>query len=106
MDDIRHTMIAVQRRHAGATSGTLPTYSVGNLPRLGIAGHDDDDDIVQGIVLMRRGAQSHADHQARRRPKVDEINSSGILPPGVHIEKHLRPQRPDRASPRTPSCTT
>src|SRR4029453_6251418 len=28
---------------------------VGQKPRLGIAGNDADDDIVQGIVLMRRG---------------------------------------------------
>ena len=27
-------------------------------PRLGIAGQDDDDDIVEGIVLMRRGEQT------------------------------------------------
>ena len=32
--------------------------TVGNQPRLGIAGQDNDDDIVQGIVLMRRGEQS------------------------------------------------
>src|SRR5438132_9982405 len=31
---------------------------VGHQPRLGIAGKDEDDDIVQGIVLMRRGEQS------------------------------------------------
>jgi Cu/Ag efflux pump CusA len=31
---------------------------IGNKPRLGIAGKDNDDDIVQGIVLMRRGQQS------------------------------------------------
>ena len=32
--------------------------TIGNQPRLGIAGQDNDDDIVQGIVLMRRGEQS------------------------------------------------
>ena len=37
---------------------TGPILTVGEKPRLGIAGHDADDDIVQGIVLMRRGAQS------------------------------------------------
>jgi hypothetical protein len=32
--------------------------TVGHQPRLGIAGQNDDDDIVQGIVLMRRGAET------------------------------------------------
>jgi cobalt-zinc-cadmium resistance protein CzcA len=36
----------------------LATISVGNQPRLGIAGQDGDDDIVEGVVLMRRGEQS------------------------------------------------
>ncbi|MGC1925893.1 MAG: efflux RND transporter permease subunit, partial [Pseudolabrys sp.] len=36
----------------------VATVKVGSKPRLGIAGMDDDDDIVQGIVLMRRGEQS------------------------------------------------
>ena len=46
------------RRRAGAGRPTSPTITVGNEPRLGVAGHDDDDDIVQGIVLMRRGAET------------------------------------------------
>ena len=37
---------------------TWPMSRIGHQPRLGIAGQDNDDDIVQGIVLMRRGEQS------------------------------------------------
>src|ERR1700716_1562577 len=59
---------------------------VGNQPRLGIAGKDDDDDIVQGIVLMRRGQQSTPTIQ-RVKNEVEFINNSGILPPGVSIER-------------------
>ena len=55
-------------------------------PRLGIAGQDDDDDIVQGIVLMRRGEQSMPTIR-RVEAEVDKINSSNILPPGVRIER-------------------
>ena len=36
----------------------VATVTVGEQPRLGVAGEDQDDDIVQGIVLMRRGEQS------------------------------------------------
>ena len=68
MDDIRNTMLS-------SSSGTpvlvrdVATVEINHLPRLGIAGQDDDDDIVQGIVLMRRGARKHADHPAASRPR-------------------------------------
>src|SRR6202165_3290324 len=48
---------------------------VGNQPRLGIAGKDDDDDIVQGIVLMRRGEKS-MDTITRVKQEVERINDS------------------------------
>ena len=53
--------------------------------RLGIVGQDDEDEIVQGIVLMRRDAQSLPTIRAIEA-EVDKINSSSILPPGVRIE--------------------
>jgi heavy metal efflux system protein len=59
--------------------------TIGNQPRLGIAGQDNDDDIVQGIVLMRRGEQSMPTIRAVEE-EVRNINSSGILPPGVVIK--------------------
>ncbi len=85
MDDIAHTMIA--------SSNGVPVYvadvaevRVEHLPRLGIAGLNDNDDIVQGIVLMRRGAQSIPTIR-RVEAEVDHINASGVLPPGVRIER-------------------
>jgi len=59
---------------------------VGNLPRLGISGQDGDDDIVQGIVLMQRGAQS-TPTIAAVKAKIDQINAQNILPPGVRLER-------------------
>ena len=59
---------------------------LGNLPRLGIAGKDGDNDIVQGIVLMRRGAESLPTIK-RVEALINSINHSTLLPPGVHIEK-------------------
>ncbi len=85
MDDIRHTMLTV-RDGAPVLVSDIATISVGNEPRLGVAGHDDDDDIVQGIVLMRRGAKTM---QTLRlvEAEVDRINGSDLLPPGVRIER-------------------
>ncbi|HEY4170143.1 MAG TPA: efflux RND transporter permease subunit, partial [Reyranella sp.] len=56
----------------------------GNQPRLGIAGQNDDNDIVQGIVLMRRGAETLPTLQGVLA-EVDRINNTNILPPGVRI---------------------
>jgi cobalt-zinc-cadmium resistance protein CzcA len=55
-------------------------------PRLGVAGQDDDNDIVQGIVLMRRGEQTTPTSR-RVEAEMDEINHSGILPAGVRLER-------------------
>jgi heavy metal efflux system protein len=85
IDQIRDTMIA-------ATSGVsvqirdIATITVGHQPRLGIAGQDDDDDIVEGIVMMRRGEQSKPTIRAVEA-EVAKINASDILPPGVRIER-------------------
>src|SRR5262249_22147856 len=64
----------------------VATVTVGERARTGIAGENDDDDIVQGIVLMRRGEQS-SPTIARVEELVERINNSTILPPGVHIER-------------------
>src|ERR1700744_602820 len=85
IDDLANTMIS-------ASNGTpvlvkdVATVEVGHQPRVGIAGMNDDDDIVQGIVLMRRGEQS-SPTIARVEELVERINHSTILPPGVHIER-------------------
>src|SRR5450631_2846388 len=64
----------------------VATVRVGEQPRLGIAGENQDDDIVQGIVLMRRGEQS-SPTITRVEELVETINNSTILPPGVRIER-------------------
>ncbi|HWX81368.1 MAG TPA: CusA/CzcA family heavy metal efflux RND transporter [Steroidobacteraceae bacterium] len=84
-DEIRRTMIA-NNQGAPVLLGDVADVTIGNLPRLGIAGFDNVDDIVQGIVLMRRGAQSIPTIK-RVEAEVDKINSSGILPPGVSIQR-------------------
>jgi len=85
IEDLRNTMLT-QSGGNPVLVKDVATVTVGNQPRLGIAGKDDDDDIVQGIVLMRRGEQS-GPTIARVHAEIDKINGSGILPPGVHIER-------------------
>ena len=86
VEDIRKTMVA-SSHGIPVSIGDLAQVEVSNEPRLGIAGQDSDsDDIVEGIVLMRRGEQSMPTIE-RVKAEVDSINSSGVLPPGVRIER-------------------
>src|SRR6202049_1102864 len=84
IDDLANTMVS-QSGGNPVLVKDIATVTVGEKPRLGIAGLDQDDDIVQGIVLMRRGEQS-SPTIARVEALVASINNSSILPPGVHIE--------------------
>jgi cobalt-zinc-cadmium resistance protein CzcA len=84
-EEIRHTLIT-NNQGAPVVLGDVADVSIGHLPRLGIAGFNDVDDIVQGIVLMRRGAESIPTIK-RVEAEVDKINNTGILPPGVSIQR-------------------
>src|SRR6476619_786137 len=57
IEDLKNTMLT-QSGGNPVLVKDVATVAVGNQPRLGIAGKDADDDIVQGIVLMRRSEQS------------------------------------------------
>jgi cobalt-zinc-cadmium resistance protein CzcA len=85
IEDLRNTMLT-QSGGNPVLVKDVASVMVGNQPRLGIAGQDDNDDIVQGIVLMRRGEQSMPTIE-RVHQEVQRINSAGILPPGVQIER-------------------
>jgi len=85
IDNLANTMIASNNGTAVLVKD-VATVTVGEQPRLGIAGENDDDDIVQGIVLMRRGEQS-TPTITRVEELVASINKSTILPPGVKIER-------------------
>ncbi|WP_338634595.1 CusA/CzcA family heavy metal efflux RND transporter [Afipia carboxidovorans] len=85
VEDIANTMIT----QSGGTPilvKDVAKVEIGWKPRLGIAGMNNDDDIVQGIVLMRRGEKS-SPTIARVGEAVEQINNSGVLPPGVRIER-------------------
>ncbi|WP_338831554.1 CusA/CzcA family heavy metal efflux RND transporter [Bradyrhizobium sp. 27S5] len=85
IDDLANTMVS-QSGGNPVLVRDIAHVTIGEKPRLGIAGLDNDDDIVQGIVLMRRGEQS-SPTITRVEQLVHEINHSSILPPGVKIER-------------------
>ena len=85
IEDLSNTMLS-QNSGFPVLVGDVATVKLGSKPRLGIAGMNNDDDIVQGIVLMRRGEQSTPTIE-RVELEVENINSSHVLPPGVRIER-------------------
>src|SRR3954464_667736 len=77
IDDLSNTMIS-QTNGNPVLIRDVASVSVGERPRLGIAGLNQDDDIVQGIVLMRRGEKS-TPTIARVEQTVRAINSGNLL---------------------------
>jgi heavy metal efflux system protein len=61
----------------------LGQVSIGAKMPMGRVGKDQENDIVQGVVLMRRGEQS-LPTLARVRQKVEQLNHGG-LPKGIRI---------------------
>ena len=65
----------------------VATTQEGAAPRLGVIGHDDDPDVVQGTVLMRYGGETPST-LAGVRDRIDHIRKFHLLPPGMDIEPY------------------
>ena len=65
----------------------VATVSVSSKPRLGQVGLDNEDDVVQGIVIMLRG-QNPGEVIQNLKTKITELNER-ILPKDVQIEPFL-----------------
>ena len=86
VDDIENILIEVK----GGTPirvKQVATVDVSSKPRLGQVGLDDDDDVVQGIVIMLRG-QNPGEVIGHLKEKITELNDR-ILPENVKIEPFL-----------------
>src|SRR5258708_4482908 len=70
----------------------IATAEVDHAPRLGIVGQDDDPDIVQGVVLMRYGAETLKTLKGIHE-RVEYMKHNNVLPPGMTIVPYY-----DRAS--------
>ncbi|HVO09751.1 MAG TPA: CusA/CzcA family heavy metal efflux RND transporter [Vicinamibacteria bacterium] len=64
----------------------VATVTVGPAVRLGLVGKNEDDDVTQGIVLLRKGENALSVLEGVRA-KVREINER-YLPPGVRLVTH------------------
>jgi heavy metal efflux system protein len=61
----------------------IAAVKVGSVPRQGIVGQDDEDEVVSGIVLMRKG-ENPSEVLAAVKDRVAALNAS-ILPKRVHV---------------------
>ncbi len=83
MEDLRGVVLGSQDGNP-VLLGDIATVEVGALPRLGIAGHERDEDVLLATVLMRRGEQTLPTIHGVQA-EVARINAGGILPPGVRL---------------------
>ena len=83
VEDIENVLL-FQSRGVPVFVKDVAKVSVGNVPRLGRAGRDQEDDLVAAIVIMNRTLHTN-DVTARVRAEIDKINRDGTLPPGVKL---------------------
>ena len=81
-DDIGNIVLA-SRNGVPVHIRDVAAVQVSNVPREGIVGQDDVDDVVTGVVLMRKG-ENPSDVLGGVKAKIGLLNHS-ILPPGVQI---------------------
>ncbi|MEW5888904.1 MAG: CusA/CzcA family heavy metal efflux RND transporter [Pseudomonadota bacterium] len=81
-EDIENVVVA-ENRGVPVLVRDVAKVTVGAVPRQGVAGQDADDDIVYGLVLMRKG-ENASEVLAALKDRIAELNRS-TLPGGVEI---------------------
>src|SRR5262252_10922249 len=79
-DDIGNIVVA---QHGGTPLlvKDVSTIETGGVPRQGLTGQDKEDDVVTGLVLMRKG-ENPSTVLADLKAKIENLNAS-VLPKGV-----------------------
>ncbi len=80
LDDIRNTVLAVNKS-TPITVANVASVEAGYAPRLGIVGMNNRDEVVEGIVLMRKYGNTLRTLRGVEA-KIRDLNRSGILPSG------------------------
>ncbi len=83
VDDIENVVLS-QSNGVPVFVKDVAKVHVGNVPRLGQAGRDNEDDVVAAIVIMNRTLHTNA-VAAAVKAEIDKINHDGSLPPGVRL---------------------
>src|SRR5580658_4440282 len=83
LDDIRNIVLTTNKS-TPITVANVADVDVGYAPRLGIVGMNNQDEVVEGIVLMRKGGNTLETLKGVEK-KVAELNTTGLLPAGYKI---------------------
>src|SRR5713226_2339966 len=83
LDDIRNVVLNASKSTPIKVSN-VADVEIGYAPRLGIVGKDNQNEVVTGIVLMRKYGNTLATLKGVEA-KVANLNSSGILPAGYKV---------------------
>ncbi len=82
-EDMGNVVVA-ERKGTPILVHEIATINQSFVPRQGIVGRDDSDEVVTGIVLMRKG-ENPSEVLKGVRDRIDELNGTG-LPKGVKID--------------------
>ena len=83
VDDIENVVLT-QANSVPVLVKDVARVSVGYVPRLGILGRDQEDDVVGSIVVMSRTEHAH-DMIPKVKAELDQMNHDGTLPSGVRL---------------------
>jgi cobalt-zinc-cadmium resistance protein CzcA len=83
VDDIENVVLS-QSNGVPVLVKDVAKVKVGFVPRLGICGRDNEDDVVASIVVMSRVEQT-ASMLPKVKAEIDRMNHDGSLPPGVRV---------------------
>lgn len=82
-DDIRNTVIT-SVKGTPIRVGDVARVKIGSVERLGMVKFNEMKDVVEGVVLMRRG-ENASEVLAKVRERINDINASGVLSDGAEI---------------------
>jgi cobalt-zinc-cadmium resistance protein CzcA len=83
VDDIENVVLT-QSNGVPVLVRDVANVTVGYVPRLGICGRDNEDDVAAAIVVMSRVEQT-AKMLPKVKAEVAKMNSDGSLPQGVQV---------------------
>jgi heavy metal efflux system protein len=83
LDDIRNIVLS-SNKSTPITVANVADVEVGYSPRLGIVGMDNQNDVVTGVVLMRKYGSTLPTLRGVQK-KVASLNTSGQLPHGYKV---------------------
>ncbi len=83
LDDIRDVVLS-STKSTPITVNNVADVSVGYAPRLGIVGMNNQNEVVEGIVLMRKYGNTLTTLKGVEA-KVHQLNTEGMLPRGYQV---------------------